>query len=78
MFQVQAYSALNGWLLVPVLALVIGGALGFRRKPAFLLAQAGPWPIDRSVTILQSDSPAALAALRQVIEPEAQNVNTAN
>lgn len=78
MFQVQAYSALNGWLLLPVLALVIGGVLGFRRKPAFLLAQAGPWPIDRSVAILQSDSPAALAALRQMIEPEPQPAHSSD
>ena len=72
MLQVQAYSAPNHWLLLPAALLLLAGALGFRRRPAFLLAQAGPWPVERSVVIIQTDHAVALETLRRVIEAEPQ------
>jgi hypothetical protein len=41
--------------------------LGFRRQPLFLLAQAGPWPVDRTVVIVQSNHAAALEATRRAL-----------
>lgn len=67
MFQVQAYTAPGGWWLLPVLILAGVGALGFRRRPLFLLAQAGPWPVDRTVVIVQSNYAAALDATRRAL-----------
>jgi hypothetical protein len=49
------------WLLWPALALVLAGALSFWYRPAFLLIQVAPWPVQRSVVVAQSDDPAALA-----------------
>jgi len=54
MFQVQAYTTPPVWWLLLALLLAVAGALGFRRQPAFLLAQAGPWPVNRSVVIVQT------------------------
>lgn len=67
MFQVQAYTAPGGWWLLPVLILAGVGALGFRRRPLFLLAQAGPWPTDRTVVIVQTNHTAALDATRRAL-----------
>lgn len=70
MFQVQAYTASGGWLLLPAAVLALAGAYGFRRRPAFLLAQFGPWPVDRSVVIIQTDRAAALEMLRGGIDAQ--------
>ncbi len=67
MFQVQAYTAPGGWWLLPVLILAGVGAVGFWRRPLFLLAQAGPWPIDRTVVIVQTNYTAALEAVRRAL-----------
>jgi hypothetical protein len=48
------------WLAV---GLVLLGGLGFWFQPAFVLAQIGPWPVERSVVILQSDVAAAIEPL---------------
>ncbi|MCS6827966.1 MAG: hypothetical protein NZ553_15240 [Caldilinea sp.] len=68
MFQVHAYTAPPLWLLFPALLLMLVGAYGFRRSAAFVLVQAGPWPIDRSIVVLQSNRPALLAALRERLD----------
>jgi hypothetical protein len=68
MFQVHAYTTPGIWLIAPAALLVLAGIFGFRRKPAFLLVQAGPWPVERSVVILQGDQPAAVDELRNTIE----------
>lgn len=68
MFQVQAYSAPGLWVLAAAFVLAVTGALGFRRRPAFLLAQSSPWPRERSVIILQSDRLDLLDALRRELE----------
>lgn len=68
MFQVQIYTTPGTWLLLPALLLAVAGAAGFRRKPLFLLAQLAPWPVERSVVVLQSNSPALLAELRQTLD----------
>lgn len=65
MFQVYAHTAPHLWLLLPALLLMLAGAYGFRRSAAFALVQAGPWPVERSVVVLQSNRPALLAALRE-------------
>lgn len=70
MFQVYAYTAPPLWLLLFALLLVAAGAYGFRRKAIFALAQAGPWPIDRSVIVLQSNRLALLTSLREQFEQE--------
>lgn len=70
MFQVRAYSAPGSWLLLPAALLVLAGVFGFRRKPAFLLAQAGIWPVDRSVVVVQTDRVGVLDALRLRLERE--------
>jgi len=51
------------WLIWLGLILALAGSLGFLRRPRFLLAQIAPWPTDRSVLILQSDDPDAVASL---------------
>ncbi len=65
MMQVRADTSPGLWLLLPALLLALGGLWGFRRRPAFLLAQSGPWPVDRAVLVIQTDQPAALEAVRQ-------------
>ncbi len=68
MFQLQAYTAPGVWLLIPALLLVVAGAYGFRLRPAFLLAQVGPWPVDRSLVVLQSDRPGAVDEVQRAME----------
>jgi hypothetical protein len=51
------------WLLWLALVLVLVGALSFWWRPAFLLLQVAPWPVERSVVVAQSDDPAALAMI---------------
>ncbi|MBK8047959.1 MAG: hypothetical protein IPK16_12985 [Anaerolineales bacterium] len=53
------------WLVWPALVLVLAGALGYWRRPGFLLAQVGPWPVDRAVLVVQSDLPDELAAVQR-------------
>lgn len=69
MLQVHVYTTPGTWLLLPALLLAVAGAAGFRRKPLFLLAQLAPWPVERSVVVLQSNSPALLAEVRQTLDP---------
>ena len=70
MFQVQAYTAPAAWLLIPALLLAAVGAYGFRRRPGFLLAQVGPWPVERSVVVLQTDRLGELEGLRHTLDTE--------
>ena len=71
MFQMQAYTALGVWLLVVALLLVAAGAYGFWRRPAFVLVQVGPWPVERSVVVVQSDRPGELDEIRRKLEAQA-------
>lgn len=43
------------WLLWIGFFFVIVGAVSLRYQPAFLIVQIAPWPLDRSVLIVQSD-----------------------
>lgn len=70
MFQVYAYTAPQLWLLLPALLLMAAGAYGFLRKAIFVLVQAGPWPMDRSIVVLQSNQLALLTSLREQFEQE--------
>jgi hypothetical protein len=59
-------------LLWLALALVFLGGLGFWFRPAFVLAQIGPWPVARSVVILQSDVASELQPLPEPPLPPAE------
>jgi hypothetical protein len=63
--NIQVRHAPGFWLLWPALALLALGALGFARRPGFVLAQIGPWPPERAVVTLQSDLPDEMASLRR-------------
>jgi hypothetical protein len=63
--NIQVQHAPGFWLLWPALALLALGALGFARRPGFILAQIGPWPPERAVVTLQSDLPGEMASLRR-------------
>lgn len=67
MFQVQAYTAPGLWWLAPAVILGAVGALGFRRRPIFLLAQAGAWPVDRTVVVIQTNHAPVLDAVRRTL-----------
>ena len=54
-----------GWVLWVALGCVLLGALGYLRRPGFLLAQIGPWPDHRSVMIIQSSLPSEMAVVRR-------------
>ncbi|MCB0188664.1 MAG: hypothetical protein KDE31_30550, partial [Caldilineaceae bacterium] len=53
------------WLFWPALLLVVLGLIGHRYRPAFVLAQLGNWPEQRSVVIIQSDRADEVTALAQ-------------
>lgn len=53
--QAQVRHLPGDWLLVPAGLLILLGALGFVRRPFFVLVQLGPWPEDRAVLVVQSD-----------------------
>lgn len=58
------------WLFIPAVILVLLGALGYWRPPAFLFAQIVARGADQSTTILQSDSN---TALKTAVESATQN-----
>ncbi|HRW05665.1 MAG TPA: hypothetical protein P5121_11240 [Caldilineaceae bacterium] len=43
------------WLFWLALLLVLVGVVGYVRRPTFVLWQLAPWPVDRTVAIVQSD-----------------------
>jgi hypothetical protein len=49
------------WLTSVGLLLTALGAAGLWRRPAYMVAQIGPWPSERSVIVLQSNLPDELA-----------------
>ncbi|MEZ4620305.1 MAG: hypothetical protein R2867_33020 [Caldilineaceae bacterium] len=53
------------WLFWPALLLVVLGLIGHRYRPAFVLAQLGNWPEQRSVVIIQSDRADEVTAMAQ-------------
>lgn len=81
MLRVQAYRAPTLWLLWPALVLVLAGLFGYRHRPGFALVQAGPWPEERTVLIVQTDLAAAMAAIenrRQVLMDQAAETAAAH
>ena len=60
----------GGWLIWPAAALVLAGAFGYVRPPAFALVQIAPWPSEalgtRSVVIVQTSMRQDLATLLAV------------
>ncbi|MEZ4865348.1 MAG: hypothetical protein R3C14_28830 [Caldilineaceae bacterium] len=54
----------GNWLLWLALLLALVGLVGFGYQPAFVLIQLAPWPNDRSVVVLQSDTAAETQALQ--------------
>jgi hypothetical protein len=58
------------WLFWPALLLAAIGAVGFWRRPYFLLCQLGPWPTGRSVLVVQSDALHAANALMAQVTAE--------
>lgn len=65
--QVRVRYLPGDWLLWASLALVVAGCVGYLRRPFFALVQLGPWPEDRSVLVVQSNSPEPLAELEKRI-----------
>lgn len=65
MMRVQAYTSPGLWLVMPAVLLALAGLWGIYGRPAFFLAQCGPWPVERSVLVVQTDWPAALDAVRR-------------
>ena len=63
MLRVHVQSMPGDWLAIPLLALVLVGAVGLLRRPRFLICQIAPWPPDRSVLVVQSDDSATTTAL---------------
>jgi hypothetical protein len=63
------------WLLWVALGLVLLGALGYVRRPALVLAQVGPWPVGRTVVVVQSDDRRQVAQLfEQLSTPDEEPV----
>ena len=60
----------GAWLLWPALLLMLIGALGYWRRPAFLVAQVASWPEQRSVLVVQSDVKDEADMLRQGVSGE--------
>lgn len=61
------------WLaLLPALA----GLLGFFRRPRLLLCQLAPWPVDRTVLVVQSDDGRVAEAICAAVEAEARPLET--
>lgn len=75
MFQMQAYTTPGVWLLAPALILTAVGAYGFRRRPTFLLAQVGPWPVERSVVVLQTNRRGEVEEVRRILDAQTSPVN---
>lgn len=53
------------WLFGPVALLLLIGLIGYSHKPAFLLVQLAPWPIDRTVVVAQSDDEQEITLIAQ-------------
>ena len=68
--QIRAQRMPGLWLLWPALALILLGGYGFWRQPAFLLAKLAPWPAERTVITVQSDSQAEVQALQKALTHE--------
>lgn len=56
------------WLLWLALLLIGVGLVGYLYKPAFLLLQVAPWPVDRTVVIVQSDVETEVTQARQQLQ----------
>ncbi len=57
------------WLLWLALALILVGAIGFGYRPAFVMVQIAPWPIDRAVVVVQSDVAAEISHIQPLLSP---------
>lgn len=55
------------WLLWLALMMTAVGALGFLQRPGFTIVQLAPWPVERSVVIVQSDERAVSNTFPTVI-----------
>jgi hypothetical protein len=67
---VSARSLPGIWLLWLAGGLVGIGAAGFWFRPAFALAQIAPWPEERAVLVLQSDTRAEIATMEEWLNRE--------
>jgi hypothetical protein len=56
------YQPAAQWIWLALLLALIG-AVGFLRRPHFLLCQLAPWPRGRSVLVAQSDDPGVVKRL---------------
>lgn len=53
--QVEASYMPGLWLAWPAFVLALIGAIGFWRQPRYLMIQVAPWPVDRSVVVVQGN-----------------------
>jgi hypothetical protein len=59
------------WLFWPAAFLVLVGLVGYRCKPAFVLLQLAPWPVDRAVVVVQSDDPDEVTLIQEWLQTNA-------
>lgn len=60
------------WLLWPALLFFLIGVVGYARQSSFVLLQLAPWPIDRTVVIVQSDEEVEITLIQEQIEKSTQ------
>ena len=55
------------WLMLVALGLILIGATGYLRRTSYLLLQLAPWPMERTITVAQSDSRNEISAIQKVL-----------
>jgi len=56
------------WLFWPALLFTLIGLVGYCYRPAFLLLQFAPWPIDRTVAVVQSSDEQEVTVMQQWLQ----------
>ncbi len=63
------------WLFWPAALLILIGLIGYSGKPAFVLLQFAPWPIDRTVVVAQSDDEHEISLIQQWLHHDLVDAN---
>ncbi len=59
------------WLFWPAAFLMLVGLVGYRYQPTFVLLQLAPWPVDRTVVVVQSDDPGEVPLIQEWLQADA-------